>query len=200
MAKHVDYYFSLNSPWSYLGAGRLEQLLAAHGASVSAYPVDFGRIFPESGGLPLPKRAPQRQAYRLMELARWRDWLKQPLVLQPKAFPSPEGERLRMVLAARRAHGHEAAMRLAHAFMAALWADDLDINDPAVLDAAAGRSGFDGPALRRDGADPALAAEYDADTAAALKRGVFGAPTYVIDDELFWGQDRLDFVARKLAA
>ena len=199
MPKHVDYYFSLNSPWAYLGSRRFAGLLAKHGATVTTKPVDFGRIFPESGGLPLPKRAPQRQAYRLMELARWRDWLKEPLVLQPKAFPSPEGERLKMVLAVRRAHGHEAAMRLSHAFMMALWGEDQDINDVAILDAAAAKAGFDGAVLRQSTGDPALTADYDADTAEAMARGVFGAPTYVIDNELFWGQDRLDFVDRKLA-
>ena len=75
MGKHVDYYVSLNSPWTYLGSARFDAMAKKHGASVTIWPVDFGSIFAVSGGLPLPKRAPQRQAYRMMELKRWRDQL-----------------------------------------------------------------------------------------------------------------------------
>ncbi|WP_374447235.1 2-hydroxychromene-2-carboxylate isomerase [Stella sp.] len=194
----IDYYFSHNSPWAYLGSARFAEIARRAGAAVAVRPVDFGRIFPQSGGLPLPKRAPQRQAYRLVELARWRDHLGVPLTLHPKAFPSPEGDRVRMVLALRDAEGDAAALRLAHGFMAALWAEDADVNDPAVLDAVAGRLGFDGPALRRRGADPAITALFDADTDRAIAAGVFGAPSYVVEGEIFWGQDRLDFLARRL--
>lgn len=70
---HIDYYVSLNSPWTHLGAARIEAMAMAHNATMRIYPVDFGAIFSQSGGLPLPKRSPQRQAYRLQELARWRD-------------------------------------------------------------------------------------------------------------------------------
>src|SRR5690606_34837618 len=116
----IDYYLSHNSPWAYLGSARFAAIAARAGAEVNIRPVDFSRIFPQSGGLPLPKRAPQRQAYRLVELARWRDHLKVPLTLHPKAFPSPEGTRVGMVLALREAAGHAAAMRLSHGFLAAL--------------------------------------------------------------------------------
>ena len=68
----VDYYVSLNSPWTHLGAARIEAMTAQHGATLQIWPVDFGTIFAASGGLPLPKRSPQRQAYRLQELPRWR--------------------------------------------------------------------------------------------------------------------------------
>ena len=194
----IDYYLSQNSPWAYLGSARFAAMAAQAGAEVKVRPVDFSRIFPQSGGLPLPKRAPQRQAYRLVELGRWRDHLKVPLTLHPKAFPSPEGSRVGMVLALRETAGHAAAMALSHGFMAALWADDLDINDDQVLDGVAASLGHDGPELRARGADPAIAAAYDADTAAAIEAGVFGAPSYVVDGEIFWGQDRLDFLARRL--
>ena len=90
MALHVDYYASLNSPWTHLGAARIVAMTARHGASLRIFPVDFGTIFPQSGGLPLPKRAPQRQAYRMMELKRWRDFLAIPITLQPAHFPSGE--------------------------------------------------------------------------------------------------------------
>src|SRR3978361_491264 len=90
MALHIDYYASLNSPWTHMGAARIEAMAGAHGASLRVYPVDFGEIFANSGGLPLPKRSPQCQAYRLQELARWRDHLGIPINIQPKFFPASE--------------------------------------------------------------------------------------------------------------
>ena len=194
----VEYYMSHNSPWAYLGSARFADIAGRAGAEVHVRPVDFGRIFPQSGGLPLPKRAPQRQAYRLVELGRWRDHLGVPITLHPKAFPSPEGLRVGMVLALRESEGHAAAMRLSHGFMAALWADDADINDAAVLDGVAAKLGFDGPRLRERAQDPAIVGLFDADTERAMQAGVFGAPSYVVDGEIFWGQDRLDFLARRL--
>src|SRR5689334_25418302 len=86
MAKHVDYYVSLNSLWTYLGSKRFEDIARKHHAHVTIWPVDFGSVFAVSGGLPLPKRAPQRQAYRMMELKRWRDQLGVKLNLEPKLF------------------------------------------------------------------------------------------------------------------
>ena len=90
MALHIDYYASLNSPWTHLGAARIEALAAQHGASMRIWPVDFGTIFAGSGGLPLPKRSPQRQAYRLQELARWREATASRSRPSPKYFPSSE--------------------------------------------------------------------------------------------------------------
>ena len=87
MPQHIDYYASLNSPWTHLGAARIEALAAKYNATLRIYPVDFGTVFAGSGGLPLPKRAPQRQAYRLMELRRWREFLGIPINIQPKIFP-----------------------------------------------------------------------------------------------------------------
>ena len=105
MPQHIDYYASLNSPWTHLGAARIEALAAKHGATLRIWPVDFGAIFPASGGLPLPKRAPQRQAYRLMELRRWRDFLGVPINLQPKFFPASEALTGPCVIALRETQG-----------------------------------------------------------------------------------------------
>ena len=87
MTKTIDYYFAPQSPWTYLGHARFAAMAATAHASVRVLPADFGRIFAATGGLPLPKRAPQRQAYRLVELARFRDWLKLPMNLEPRYFP-----------------------------------------------------------------------------------------------------------------
>jgi 2-hydroxychromene-2-carboxylate isomerase len=198
MAQHIDYYASLNSPWTHLGAARLEAIAARHGASVRIFPVNFGVIFPASGGLPLPKRAPQRQAYRLMELERWRTHLGIPIHLKPRFFPANETQATLCVIAARETIGDAQAVTLAHRVLKALWEEEKDTGDPATLAGLIGETGLDAPALMKLAAEPRWAERRARDTQDALARGVFGAPSYVIGDEIFWGQDRLEFVARRL--
>jgi len=199
LAQHIDYYASLNSPWTHLGAARIEALAAKHGATMRIYPVDFGTVFAGSGGLPLPKRAPQRQAYRLMELRRWRDFLGVPINIEPKFFPSSETLSAPCVIALRETQGDAPAIRLAHRVLKAVWQDELDPGNPATLSKLIEEVGLDADAVMKLGAEPRWTERRNADTQAALARGVFGAPSYVISDEIFWGQDRLDFVERKLA-
>jgi carboxymethylenebutenolidase len=199
MPLHIDYYASLNSPWTHLGAARIEAMAAAHAASLRVYPVDFGTIFANSGGLPLPRRSPQRQAYRLQELARWRDHLGIPIHIQPKFFPSSEAQTATCVIAVRETIGDHAAVRLAHAVLKAVWQEERNPADPAELAALINSVGLDPEAVTNLAADPKWEALRTADTQAALDRGVFGAPSYVIGDDIFWGQDRLAFVERRLA-
>jgi 2-hydroxychromene-2-carboxylate isomerase len=190
MSKRIDYYLTPVSPWTYLGHQRFAQIAQRHGAAVAVKPVDYGVIFPQSGGLPLAKRAPQRQAYRLAELARWRDFLGLPLNLQPKFFPADGTQASCLISAAPEA----ARMALAGDFLRAVWAEDRNIADPAVVAAIAARHGIsDAPALVARGKS-----DYESNTQEALARQVFGAPTYAYRDELFWGQDRLDFLDRAM--
>lgn len=193
----IDYYFAPQSPWSYLGHQRLRDLARAHGANVRLHVMDLGQVFPASGGLPLAKRAPQRQAYRLVELERFSRWLGVPLNPQPKFFPVAPDDAARLILAVDLADGSDAALQLAGALMRALWAEQRNIADPATLGALLAGQGL--AAARLDDAQaPAVQARYDADTQRAIDAGVFGAPSYVIGGEIFWGQDRLDFVERRL--
>ena len=197
MRKVVDYYYSLVSPWTYLGGPRLDEIVRRSGAVVDCKPVDFSQVFPASGGLPLAKRAPQRQAYRLIELQRWRDFLGMELNLQPRHFPVPEDLAARVVIAAKRAGAD--ALQLSNAILRAVWAEERNIADPGTLRATAGENGLDGDALLAAAETDAVREEYAANTAEAIGRGVFGAPSYVYQGELFWGQDRLDFLERVLA-
>ena len=119
--KVIDYYFSPVSPWTYLGHGRVAEMAARHGATINAKPVDYGVIFPVSGGLPLGKRAPQRQAYRLMELARWRDHLGLPLTIQPKFFPVDGTQAAYLICGAPEA----TRMAVAGDLLAAVWAREV---------------------------------------------------------------------------
>jgi carboxymethylenebutenolidase len=199
MTKTVDYYFTTGSPWTYLGHRRFEEILDRRGAKVNVKPVDYGRVFPVSGGLPLKQRAPQRQAYRLVELARWRDHLRVPINIEPKFFPFAADASVKAVIAADVVKGAAAAMKLAYAFMRGCWAEQRNVGDAAVVAAMVREQGLDPAALAEVAVAADAQARYDLYTEEAIARGVFGAPSYVVDDEIFWGQDRLDFLDRKLA-
>lgn len=200
MTKHVDYYVSLNSPWTYLGSKRFETIARKHHAHVTIWPVDFSSVFAVSGGLPLPKRAPQRQAYRLMELKRWRDALGVPLNLEPKFFPANELPAARCVIALRELGRMADAIKLAHAVLNALWVEEKNTGDPPTLRGIIAGCGLDADSVIKASETPGIAEKRDSYTKYAIDQGVFGAPSFVIEREIFWGQDRLDFVERKLAA
>ena len=196
--KVVDYYFATNSPWSYLGHERFVTLAHEHGATINLYPMDLGKVFPVSGGLPLAKRAPQRQAYRLFELARWRDHLGVPINFQPK-FAASSGELASKWITAAAEQGSDAALALGGAILRGRWAGERDIADPATLSEFAKDSGLDPAALAARADSAEVAARYLALTQEAIEAQVFGAPWYVYSGEPFWGQDRLDFLDRALA-
>jgi carboxymethylenebutenolidase len=198
MSLAIDYYFAPQSPWSYLGHQRFRDIARAHGATVRVRPVDLGgKVFPVSGGLPLAKRAPQRQAYRLLELKRFSEWLKAPLNPQPRFFPVNGDDAAKLIIATDLKDGTEAAMRLATGVMRAVWAEERNIADEPTLAALLAEAGL--PAARLEDAHSQAAHErYEAYTQQAIDAGVFGAPSYVVDGEIFWGQDRLDFLERRL--
>ena len=199
MALYIDYYVSLNSPWTHLGAARIEAMAMAHDATMRVYPVDFGTIFAASGGLPLPKRSPQRQAYRLQELSRWRDHLGIPINIQPKYFPSSETLTAPAMIAVRETIGDQPAIKLAHRVLKAIWQEERNPADPAEFAALIKDVGLDPGQVMTLGAEPRWTELRAEDGQAALARGVFGAPSYVIGDDIYWGQDRLEFVGRRLA-
>ncbi len=195
MAETVDYYLSLNSPWSYLGHRRFANLVESHGLDVRVHPVDFARvIFPATGGLPVGKRSPQRQAYRLVELERWRKYLDVELNIHPKFWPADETLGAGMVLAA----GSTDAVSLAGAILRAVWAEDRDIADRNTLLAIAGECDLDAEGLMTMAELDTVAQQRVTESEEAIERGVFGAPTYLFKGEPFWGQDRLDFLERAI--
>jgi 2-hydroxychromene-2-carboxylate isomerase len=199
MTKTIDYYLNVASPWTYFGHDRFVAIADRHGATVAVKPIDLAKVFPVSGGLPLPKRAPQRQAYRLTELARWRDHLGIPLNLQPKFGAASTEPAAKWILAAAAETGTRPALDLAGAIMRARWAEERDVADEGTLATIAGALRQDAKALAVRAATPEIGARFEACTQEAIDRQVFGVPTYACGGELFWGQDRLDFLDRKLA-
>ena len=195
--ERLSYYFTMASPWTWLGHDEAMALCAKNGVAVDILPVDLADVFSISGGLPLPQRAPQRRAYRLVELQRWRARRGADLNLHPKHFPAPADKANCMAVAA--VMGGLDAAALARALMRGVWAEDRNIGDDGDLAAIADAAGFDGAALVAEAGSAAVQDRYRAQTEQAKAAGVFGAPTYVWRGEPFWGQDRLDFLARALA-
>ncbi|WP_309682789.1 2-hydroxychromene-2-carboxylate isomerase, partial [Polaromonas sp.] len=194
MATSVDYYFTPQSPWTYLGHPRFAQIAQAAGAAVRVLPIDLGgKVFPISGGLPLGKRAPQRQAYRLLELRRYADYLGAPLNLKPSYFPVSGDDASRLIIAVNRHDGVEAALRISGAIFSAVWAQQRHIADEKVLAQLLAECELSPDRLEQSHSQ-AVQEQYEANTQQAIDAGVFGAPSYVINGEIFWGQDRLDFV------
>lgn len=205
MTKTVEVFFATPSPYSYLGMPALWTICDAHGVTPVYRPMDLaGRVFAETGGIPVPKRHPARLAYRMIELKRWRDHLGMPMNVQPKHFPVDPALSSKMVVATRDGLGGAEqvdATRVgdfAYAFLRAVWAEERDIADPETCKAIALDEGLDGAALiEAAGTDDAKAA-YDADTQRAIDNQVFGAPWFIYNGEHFWGQDRLDFLEQAL--
>ena len=195
----VDYFFATMSPWAYLGHARFVRIAREAGATVRVRPMDLGQVFPVSGGLPLPKRAPQRQAYRLVELRRFADWLGLPINLQPAFFPVKGDASSQLIVAVDQHDGSDAALALTGAILSACWAQERDIANPDTLADLLQECGLPAQRLAQS-QTPAVAAACQAHTQAAIDGGVFGAPTYVLDGEMFWGQDRLDFLQHQLGA
>lgn len=195
----IDVFISLNSPWTYLGWARLRAIRAKHNAKITVKPAKLSEVFVQTGGLPLAKRAPARQAYRLMELKRWRDFHGIPIAISPKTFPSDEVPSVRLVIAAGQ-QGLD-TVRLAEEIGRSLWERELNIADATVLSDAATRAGLDATAILAKAPPVAeLDAQWEANTADAIQRGVFGAPSYVLESgEIFWGQDRIDLLAWRLS-
>jgi 2-hydroxychromene-2-carboxylate isomerase len=198
MAVTVDYYITLNSPFTFLGCALLADIAERNKATVNIKPSKFGPIFEQTGGLPLPKRSPQRRAYRMMELKRWSEVRSIQLTLEPKYFPCDETAATRLVIAAK-LQGKD-AVRLSQELGRALWEREESFADPATIVSAAKRAGLDAAEIRANGpSDAELDKLHDQYTNEALAAGVFGAPSYVLPSgEIFWGQDRLELLDRAL--
>jgi 2-hydroxychromene-2-carboxylate isomerase len=198
MARSIDYYFSLHSPWTYLGHATFLDIAKRHGCAIAYRPVPLRAVFDETGGLPLPKRHPVRQRYRLMDLQRWRERRNVPLVLQPKHFPFDPSLADRFLIAIVQAGGDPG--RFMAEVMAGVWARDDDMMRPEAIVAVAGATGFDAQVLATAAESEAVGQLYEATIGAAIEAGVFGAPSYVLDGEVFWGQDRLELLDSALAS
>jgi len=193
----IDYYFSVLSDWAYFGGERLERLARRYDARINHMPMRLAAIYAGTGGIILQKRSKQRQDYRVVELVRWRDYLGIPIELFPKHYPTDDQLSSCMIIAAKLLGADCGA--LANAILRAIWVENRDIADPDTLRKLADGLGMDGERLLADARADATVATLDRYTQEAQERGVFGSPFYFFGEEIYWGQDRLQFLEAALA-
>ena len=192
--KTVYYYHALSSPWAYLGWPEFKALIDKHDLNVVVRPT---RIVTDNGGVPLRSRPQPRQDYHAVELDRWRKRLDMPLVLKPRHYPTNNEFSARMVIAADRLG--LPSLELSHALLRALWSEEQDVTLPQVRIAVADKLGLDGAKLQAMEETPEVIQAWHDSHAEAARRGVFGTPTWVYQDVLYWGQDRLTFLDEALS-
>lgn len=196
MARQIEYYYSAASPWAYIGHAMFQELANSFGCKVVYKPVFLGELFAETGGLPLGKRHPARQRYRMMELQRWREKRGLDFHLKPRHWPFDPKLADGVVVAANEAGlDPEPFMR---AMFKGVWEDELNLGDAATVTDLANKAGLPGEKLVARAASAEIAAIYEQNRQDAIATDVFGSPGYVLDGEVFWGQDRIELLADAL--
>lgn len=185
---HIDYFFATISPYTYMAGTQLEEIAAKHGATITYKPVDIMGMFSRTGGQPPKDRHISRQEYRLQDMERSAKKLGTKINMKPAFFPANPAPSSYAIIAAQKAEGDLG--KLVHSFTRAVWAEDRDIADDATVRDVLSASGYD-PALA-DADMLRSAEEYAANLEEAVSRGVFGSPFYLVDDQRFWGRDRLE--------
>lgn len=196
MSRRVDVYFSLLSPWAHLGQEPLLEIAERRGVEIAWKPMPLMNVFAETGGVPLPKRPIQRRRYRDVELRRWAAKRGRPLKLRPKHWPFDPGLADRAAIALIAA-GKDPAGYLTAGFRAA-WEEDRDLAGADTVEDLLEAHGFDADAILAAAEESSTQEAYRRNEADAVEAGVFGSPAYVLDGEVFWGQDRLDLLNEML--
>ena len=195
----IEYFMSPGSPWSFLGHKRFIEIVNRFNVNVNMYPVNYGEIFPLSGGVPVSKRPIKRQSIRLQELKRWGDFLKISLNPEPKFFPSKSLLPSLIIIASQLKKTNQ-AFDLANNIMSALWVENLNIDDEDTLINILKKMDLDADEILNYAKTKECEDAMKSGTRLAIEKGVFGAPTYIVNDQIYWGQDRLDFVERHLSS
>jgi 2-hydroxychromene-2-carboxylate isomerase len=196
MPRIIDYYFTLASPWAFLGHQPFLDLAKAHDVTIRWWPVDLGDVFPHTGGLPLPKRHPARQRYRILELQRWREARGVALKIHPKHWPFPAATANRTIAAIAESGADPG--RYAQRAFEGIWVSDEDLSEDSKLVALMNECGHDGAKMLAAAKSDAIGATYAKTAADAVAGNIIGSPCYVLDGEVFWGQDRLGLLESAL--
>jgi 2-hydroxychromene-2-carboxylate isomerase len=198
MSRAIAYYFSLLSPWAYIGHRHFVDIARRHSAAIVYKPVLLNEVFSETGGLPLAKRHPARQAYRMLELQRWREKRRLDFHLWPKHWPFDADLANCSTLAIVAAGGDPADF--VQKVFNGVWEGQENLADAAVLLPLLREAGFNPETVLAKADSEEIRAAYERNRLEAVAIGVFGAPSYVLDGEIFWGQDRLDLLDDALAS
>lgn len=195
----IECYYTLSSPWAYFAGPRIVEVARRHHARIVVKPYDFQMVVPKTGGIPLLARPQPRRDYHAVELQRWSAYLGMPLNVKPRFYPPIDNKTPGHIVIAAQQLGID-YMRLSHAILRAIWAEERNVALAQTRKQIADENGMDGAMLIERENSEAVIAEYRRNTEEVETRGIFGSPTYVLNGVLFWGQDRLDFLDRALAA
>jgi len=193
----IEYFYGIPSPFAYLGSAKFQSIAKKFNADVIEKPFDLvGGIFPKTGGLPVPQRSPQRQKYRLDELKRWSKFLNIEIKLKPKFFPPKDPHVSGKYTIAANLLGVK--MTFGHELLKQIWSEEKDISDEKNIKEVSNLLNLNFQELSDLAKSEKVSKIYQNNTEDAIAKNVFGSPTYIYNDELFWGQDRLDFLERAL--
>jgi len=193
----IEYYYGIPSPFTYLGSLQFQAIAKKYSAEIIEKPCDLvGGVFAKTGGIPVPQRSPQRQKYRLDEIKRWSEFLKIKINIKPKFFP-PKDPHLpaKFTIAANLL---DIKVMFGHEILKQLWSEEKDISDIKNIEKISDSFKIDFKELSTLANSEKVSKIYTDNTLEAIKKNVFGAPTYIYNNELFWGQDRLEFLERAL--
>lgn len=190
----IDYFFSTLSTWSYVGGRAFRDMAKRHDVQVHHKPTNLLTLFEATGGLPAGERPPQRQAWRKIEMKRWSKKRGLPMNFDPAFWPVNPRLADGAVIVAIRDRGEEAAGTLADALMRAVWEEERNIADPDTVATIADECGLAGADVVDAASHSDISEAIKKNTQDAIDRGLFGAPSYCLGREFFWGQDRLDMV------
>ena len=189
----IEYYFSVLSPFTYLGADRFTKIVSQYNLEVIEKPLDLvGEIFPNTGGLPVPKRHPARQKYRLLEMERISIKLGLPIIKQPKFFPPSDPHLPAKFVIASNKMGNK--LHFGNECLKYLWSMDKDLSDHKILQEICEKLNLNFEEMKNLALTDEVNIEYQKNSKDAVNNHVFGAPSYVLNNEIFWGQDRLDYL------
>ena len=196
MHKTVEYYFSPISGYAYLGHKAFLDIAQESKAEVHFLPIDIGKVFAASGTTPPANQSKTRKRYRQEDMARYANHHNLPLNITPKFWPTQSILACKAIIAAKKLglnQGH-----VSGAILEGVWVHDEDIADPHTLTKLFNQASLPGQDILQECSDPALSQQLDDITDAAIENGVFGSPSYVVDKQLFWGQDRLAMLRQRL--
>ncbi len=193
----IDYDYSVASPYAYMGIDRFQELVKKYSLEVLEKPFDLvGKVFPETGGVPVPKRHPARQKYRLIEIERFGKKNNLKINKQPKFFPPADPHKAALFTISTIVNGQ--SLNFGKEVLSKLWADEQDISQDLVLENICNKLNINFSELKKQAETEEIKNIYLSNSQEAIDKGVFGAPSFILDNELFWGQDRLDFLEDKI--
>ena len=193
--KSFEFWFDFGSTASYLAWTQLPSLEAASGAKAVLKPMLLGGVFQATGNQS-PANIPAKGKYIFVDFARFAKRYGVPLIKNPY-FPINTLLLMRGAIALQM-KGDARFLDYCHAVFKAIWIDALNMNDPATVAEVLRKAGFDAQVLVALASEQTTKDALKAATQEAVERGVFGAPTFFVGDQMFWGQDRMDFVKEAL--